>query len=265
MVDIVLLVVAIGGVVFLLWPRKTSNRTQDLMSFKEIYPNGLIELPDYKFRLVLEVEPVNISLRSVQEQASVWLALRAMVNSLNIPCTVLVQTRYLNLKDYLDYYRRSAAEYSPHISGYANRLCDWLIAESEGKHQRDRRLYIILKIDANSQGIESGIQTDNPIANTALKTLGSISQAKLPAKELRRLAEDELFEAASVVRSSLESIEVSSHILDRHGVLEMLYQTFNRDMAPYARLVEADRDGVFSLLCYSQTPHMVERSLVNGD
>lgn len=262
--DLVMLICAGAAAAYLLWPRQKADSAQDLIACKEIHSDGLIELPGYKFRLVMEIEPINLGLRSFQEQAAVWLNLRSMVNSLNVPCTFLVQTRYLNLKDYINEYRKLASGYGEHVAGYISRLCDWLAAESEGKQQRDRRLYVILKIDAASTGIESGIQTDNPIVNSALKSIGGIGKSKLPPDELRRLGREELFEAAAVVRSYLENSEVRSYVLDRKAVLEMLYQTFNRDLAPYARLVEADQDEVFTLFTRSNTPERVERGLMQN-
>lgn len=257
----IILILAAGAAAYLLWPRKKAESAQDLIGFKEIHPDGVIELPGYQFRLVMEVEPVNLALRSREEQAAIWLGLRSMANSFSIPHTFLVQTRYLNLRDYLDRYRRSGADYGENIGGYASRLSDWLESESEGKQQRSRRVFLILKIDAASAGIESGVQTDNPLVNSALRTIGRIGQAKLPPGEMRRLARDELLEAASVAHGVLSGLEIRSVILDKRGVLEMLYQTFNRDMASGARLVEADRDEAFSLFVRSETPEIVERGL----
>ncbi len=251
-----LLLIAAGAAIYLLWPRNKAETAQDLINFKEIHPDGIIELPEYRFRLVMEIEPVNLDLKSRDEQAAIWLGFRSIANSINIPHTYLVQTRYVNLKDYLDRYRRSGARFGENIGGYAARLADWLQSESEGKQQRSRRVYLIFKIDAASTGIESGIQTDNPLVNSAIRALGKIGQAKLPPDEMRRLAVDELYEAASIVQGILSGLEIRSYVLDKRGVIEMLYQTFNRDMASSYFLAEADRSEVFSLFARSKTPEI---------
>lgn len=262
--DTLLLIAAAGVAAYLLWPKNKAETTQDLLSFREIYPDGLIELSDYKFRLIMEIEPVNLALKSSEEQAAFWVGLRSMANALNVPHTWLVQTRYLDLKDYLGRYRREAEMYGENIGGYVNRLAGWLESESEGKQQRSRRVYLVLKVAPASAGIESGIQTDNPMVNSAIEMVGKIGRAKLSADDLRRLARDGLYEAASVVQGILAGLEIRSRILDRASALEMLYQTFNRDLAAVARISDADRDEVFSLFVRSETPDVVERSLKNA-
>lgn len=255
--DWLLYLLAAGAVFLLLRPSKKKETAQDLLDLKEIYPDGLIELPDGKFRLVVEIEPVNLALRSFQEQTAVWAGLRSIVNSLNVPCTFLVQARHLNLRDYLDDYRRHAEGRPSHIKSYALSLADWLAKEAEGKHLRDRRFYAVLKMDAASAGVEGGIQTDSPVVNEAAKLLSNIGKSKLPADELRRLARDSLFEAAAVIVGSLGGLEIGARILDRREVLEMLYATLNRDLAPFASFTDADREGAFSLFPVSATPDIV--------
>lgn len=242
---------------FLLRPAQRKETAQDLLELKEVYPDGLVELPGGKFRLVVEIEPVNLALRSFQEQAAVWLGLRSMVNSLNVPCTFLVQTRHLDLRDYLDDYRRRAQDRPPHIRDYALSLSDWLAKEAEGKHLRDRRFYAVLKVDAASAGVEGGIRTDSPVVNEAARLLSNVGRSKLPADEMRRLARDSLFEAASVMVGSLCSLEIGARVLDRREVLEVLYATFNRDLAPFASFADADREGAFALFPVSATPDVI--------
>ncbi|RJX17212.1 MAG: hypothetical protein C4575_13650 [Desulforudis sp.] len=259
--DVLLLIAAAGAAAYLLWPKNKAETAQDLISFREIHPDGIIELPDYRFRLVMEVEPVNLALKSAEEQAAIWIGLRSLANSLHLPHTWLVQTRYLDLKDYLDRYRKMGARYGEHIGGYVGRLADWLESESEGKQQRSRRVFLIIKVDAAAAGIESGIRTDNPLVNSAIRALGGVSRARLSPDDMRRLARDELYEAASVVRGVLAGLEIRSRVLGRAGALEMLYQTFNRDLAAVARVSDADQDEVFSLFVRSETPELAERSL----
>lgn len=255
--------VAAAAVVVLLRPAKKKETAQDLFELKEVHPDGLIELPGDKYRLVVEIEPVNLALRSRQEQAAVWIGLRAMLNSLNVPCTFLVQTRHLDLRDYLEDYRRKADECPPHIRSYARSLCDWLQKETEGKHLRDRRFYAILKLDAASTGIEGGVQTDNPALNELVNLLSKAGKTKLPSGELRKLARDTLFEAASVIAGSLGSFEIGARVLDRRQVLEMLYATLNRDLSPFASFTDADRSGAFSLFPVSNTPEVILKGLGN--
>jgi len=120
---------------------------------------------------------------------------------------------------------------------------------------RDRRFYVILKDDATDT-IESGIQIENQLINTLLKAIPN-PQKQILATELHTLVKDELIESSSIVIGGLDAIGIKAIQLDKKSVLEMLYQTFNRDMAPYTRVEEADSMGMFSLFVDSVTPGIV--------
>jgi hypothetical protein len=99
------------------------------------------------------------------------------------------------------------------------------------------------------------MQVDNQLLDMVVKNMPK--KSGMSSEELGKNAETELVEAASVIRGALEGIEIQCCQLNRKAVLEMLYQTFNRDMAPFARLEEADAEEMFSLFTVSSTPGQV--------
>jgi hypothetical protein len=258
--DILMLAAGAGGIYYLFRPTKKAETAQDLFDYKDITPEGVIELSGDKFRLVLEVEPINMALRSMAEQATIWLGFKNMANTLTIPTTFLLQTRYLNLKDYLERLRANNQNSPELIKKLAEKHIEYLQRETEGKNLRDRRYFIILKIDAASAGVESGIQIENPILDTVVKSIPK-NRPKTSSPELRKNAVDDLTEAASIVRTSLEAIGIHSATLNKKAVLELLYQTFNRDMAPVAMLEDVQSQNMMSLFMESRTPEMVLDSL----
>ena len=254
LLDFLLLGAGAGAAYYLLKPPKKIDSVQELLDFKEITPSGIIELPGNKYRLVIEVEPINMNLRSIQEQAAIWLGFRNMVNALTIPVTFLIQTRYLNLKNYFDELQRFNANRPEKIKNLAMEHIKHLQQKTEGKHLRDRRYFIILKVDSASQGVESGIQIENQLINTVIKAIPNPNRQNISPEVAKKAATDDLFETASIIMSSLEAVEIMSMILDKKAVLEMLYQTFNRDLAPFMTLEDADSMGMFSLFVESVTP-----------
>lgn len=255
--EYLLYLLGLGAAAYLLRPQKKAETAQELLDFRDISPDGIIELPDFKFRLVIEAEPANLSLRSLQEQAAAWLNLRSMLNSINIPHTYLVQTRYLNIKDYLQEYKRQSERMPEHIAAYAAELTDWLASEAADKNLRDRRHFIILKFDAAENSVAGGVRVENELVDRVLSGAGKIAGNRLPPDEMHRLARNELTEAVAVICGTLNGMEIPSYVLDRRGVLDMLYQTLNRDLAPFARLKDADAYNSFSLFPHSKTPDIV--------
>lgn len=267
MADLIFFAVVAAGLYYLFFglkKEKKASTSQDLVHYREIYPDGIIELAGLRFRIVIEVEPVNESLKSFKERQSLWLGFRSLIQTINIPYTFKIETRFLDLREYLDSIKNCSDRKSTLLRDYGHELSRWLEKKSENKQNRDRRCYIILKIDSVSKGIESGVKTGNPHLNRAISSISGIQKSGLPEKDLRKMAVDELRGMCGVVRSVLEGMDIVSRQLNKQEVLDMIYSTFNRDLAPYCRLADADRDGVFSLFMASKTPEIFLEGINNG-
>ena len=100
------MVATLGVAIFLLFfnrkPQEEADSTQDLLRYKSISPDGIIELPDGLYRLVLEVEPINIALMNDAEQEAAWTTFREMINILTVNFYFCVQSRHMDLKEYMD-------------------------------------------------------------------------------------------------------------------------------------------------------------------
>ena len=252
-------VASIGAALFLFLRNKKAKEekpitsTQELINYKDISPDGIVELPNHQYRMVLEVEPVNMMLKSIEEQKALWVGFRDLINALTIPATFLVQTRHLDLKDYIADLRASVLKQSPQLLNYGQDLCRFLSEKTE-KNVRDRRHYIILKLDAQAvSSIDSGIKIESESLNALMNDL-SPKKGKMSNKELRAFAHQELENMAAVLHGCLSGMEISSIRLNKLGVLELIYTTLNRDMSPYARLVDANDQEMFSLVTQSITP-----------
>lgn len=257
MVDFLFFAVVMAGLYFLFFSKKKAKKAstgQDLLNYREIHNDGIIELPGLRFRLVIEVEPVNESLKSFRERQGLWLGFRNMVQTINIPYTLKIETRFLDLREYLSSIKKSSDLKMPPLRDYGHELSSWLEKKSENKQNRDRRCYIVLKIDSVSKGIESGVKTGNPILDNALSSLSDLQKSGIAETELRKMAVDELRVMCGVVRSTLEGMDIISRQLNKQEVLDMVYSTFNRDLAPYCRIDDAHREDMFSLFMTSETP-----------
>ncbi|KJR99722.1 MAG: hypothetical protein VR68_08280 [Peptococcaceae bacterium BRH_c4a] len=257
MADLLFFSGVIACLYFLIFGMKKEKKAvtcQDLLSYREIYPDGIIELPGLRFRLVVEVEPVNESLKSFKERQSLWLGFRNLVQTINIPYALKIETRFLDLRDYLDSIKDCSGKKIPLLREYGYELSQWLEKKSENRQNRDRRCYIILKIDSASKGIESGVKTGNPLLNNALSSLSGLQKSGIPERDLRRMAVDELRIMGGVVSSALEGMDIVSRNLNRQEVLDMIYSTFNRDLAPHFSISDADREDIFSIFMTSDTP-----------
>lgn len=259
MVDLLVITALIGGVYFTLCrlgKQKSRNNSQALLDYKEIHVDGIIEMTDLRFRLVIEVEPVNESLKSLREKQSLWLGFRSLVQTINIPFTLKIETRFLDLREYLNNIKACSESKDLLLRDYGLELSGWLNKKTENRQNRDRRYYIILKIDSLANGIESGVKTGNPMLNSLISSLTKLQKTSMSDKDLQKMAIDELKVMAGVVRSSLEGMDIVSRQLNKEEVLDMIYSTFNRDLAPHCQVSDADKNHMFSLFMTSQTPEL---------
>ncbi|RYD07199.1 hypothetical protein N752_01035 [Desulforamulus aquiferis] len=248
-----------GGIAAVAWylfkPQKQkAETTQDLVSYKKIYPDGIVELDDLKMRLVIEIEPINMALRSQQEQVAIWSNFRGLMNTMQIPFTMLVMSTYLSMKDYTDGLK--AINHRPQIAQFRDILVNYYNEKAEGKVIRDRRFYIILKIDARAAGVASGVEIENPILDKLISSLPKVSKSTMDDEELRYIAIDELNETSAIIQGALEGMGIMSRQLNYAQVVDMIYQIYNRDIANIARVKEADESEAFSLFVRSLTPQM---------
>lgn len=246
-----------GAALFLLAGGKNERppRTaQEFVSYKSLSRDGIIELPGQRFRLVLEVQPINLALKSPEEKQAIWAGFRQMLDSLTLKVSFLVQTRYLDMREYLHQLEQAAAAAAtPELMEYGAYLIRDLALRSD-RNVRDRRYYVIVKYDQDDS-YDLGIETNNQAVNSALARVTRKAVSDATAREMAR---QELENTATVIQASLANLGIFSVRLDRAGVLEMLYATFNRDMAPVMRVADADAQEMFSLVQQSSTPFMKE-------
>lgn len=267
MFDFLLFSVVIVGLYILffgLGKKKKIVTSQDLLDYTEIYTDGFIELPGLRFRAVIEVEPINESLKSFRERQSLWLGFRNLIRSINIPFTFKVETRFLDLRQYIDDIKKSSDQKAVLLKSYGYELSEWLEKKSENKQNRDRRCYIILKIDSVVKGIEGGVKTGNPLVNKIILSLSGFQKSATSETELRKMAIDELRVISGVVMSTLEGMDIISKQLNKQEVLDMVYSTFNRDLAPYCQIEDGDREEMFSLFTTSYTPNIFLEGIEYG-
>jgi hypothetical protein len=227
---------------------------QDVLNYKDINSEGIIEISDLKFRLVIEVEPVNESLKSFKERQGLWLGFRNLVQTINIPFSLKIETRFLDLQEYLSKIKQCSEQKGSLLRDYGVDFYLWLDKKTENKQNRDKRCYIILSMDKNALGSGNEIKTGNPLVNNILSIISMINRSRINEKELRSIAIDELRIISEVIRSALEGMDIISRQLNKEEVLDMIYSTFNRDLAPYCRISDADREHMFSLFMTTHTP-----------
>lgn len=100
--------------------RTQSSRYQiQIKSVKD----GVLELPNQEYRVILEVTSINFELMSIEEQDGIIKTFMQLLGSMNFPIQILQRARELDLDDYIaNYSKRLDIEQNPiyreQIEGY---------------------------------------------------------------------------------------------------------------------------------------------------
>ena len=82
-------------------PKETSS-SQSLISLQQI-KKGVVILKSGSLRSVLEVSGINFDLKSEEEQSSVLMSWRNLINNLDFPLQVIAHSRRVNIESYLNF------------------------------------------------------------------------------------------------------------------------------------------------------------------
>jgi hypothetical protein len=210
------------------------EKTQDLLRFKNIDDDGLIELPEGVFRAMIEIDPVNMYLKSPNEQKIVWTQFRDMLNALHLPVTVTIQSRHKDIKAYVADLRESSKEMpTEQMQAYGYSLASYLESEILEKRVKDHRYYVALEIDPNTR------QTELSIPNETLAKVASSLQKKMSYQEAKDLARQELHDNIGIIAHAFKAMGLEVYGMDKRAVLDAAYSALNRDLAPVADIHNA--------------------------
>mgnify|MGYP001150797352 FL=1 len=81
---------------------KEAFSSQSLISIKSVR-KGVIILKNGSLRSILNVSGINIALKSNEEQESIIVSWRNLLNYLDFPLEVVVHSRRVNIENYLNF------------------------------------------------------------------------------------------------------------------------------------------------------------------
>lgn len=207
-------------------PKQQVGSTQDALKFAEIH-NDTIILKDGNLRQVLLCSSINFALKSEQEQNAIIFAYQNFLNSLSFPIQILMQSKKLDLSNYLNKLSEKAA-------GQANELLraqtldyiDFIKRLINLANIMDKRFYVIVPYMVPPK-IEP---LKNPIQNQPL----ALSSEEFAAYK------KELEQRVQVIESGLGSIGIRTALLNTQQLIELLYGVYNPEEAHKEKLTEAE-------------------------
>lgn len=208
-------------------PKEEVGSTQDALKFAEIH-NDTIILKDGNLRQVLLCSSINFALKSEQEQNAIVFAYQNFLNSLNFPIQILMQSKKLDLSNYL-------AKLSEKANSQTNELLraqtldyiDFIKRLINLANIMDKRFYVVVSylVPPKIDPLKNPIQGASPL-------MISTTEFDTYKKELEQRVQ--------VIESGLGSIGVRTALLNTQQLIELLYGVYNPEEAYKEKLTDVD-------------------------
>jgi hypothetical protein len=133
--------------------------------------DGVLILPSFKYRSILQVSSINFELKSEAEQDVVIDTYQSFLNSLAIPLQIVIRIREMDMDRYLDDFTARMKKEEDHI--YKEQVCNYteFISSLVSKNKiLSRHFYVVLPYDGNEKNID--IVTEQLALNADIVTKG---------------------------------------------------------------------------------------------
>lgn len=207
-------------------PKLVSSRstaaTQRYLDISEIR-DDIVIMKDGTLRVVLLCSSINFALKSEDEQNALISAYVGFLNSIDFPLQVVIQSRRLNIEDYLN--RLKGAEKEQKNELLRVQIADYrsFVGELVELGQiMSKRFYVVVPY--------------SPLGNKRKGFFTRFSEALSPVLSVK-LREERFLEKkkdlmlrVNHVSSGLASMSVQAIQLDSQGLIELYYNVYNPDI-----------------------------------
>lgn len=159
--------------------------------------DGVLELPNNEYRIIMETSSINFHLMSESEQDATVDIYRAFLNSLSFPVQIVQKVRALDLDDYL--------------------------AEFEAKKEKESLDIYKKQIDGYVKYVKTLVKTNKILA----RQFYIVIPYKTKQKESSDAAREQLANRLSIVEKGLSNVGIKTRLLGSLEVLDLFYSSYN--------------------------------------
>jgi len=209
---------------------KITAGTQQYLDIAEFREDTII-MRDGTLRAVLLVSSINFALKSEDEQNAIISAYVGFLNNLDFPLQIVIQSRELNIDNYLNFLKQKEKEQTNELlkmqtSEYLQYINELI---SLGKIMNKRFLVVVAY---------------NPLSDKQKKFFPRLLDSLRPATVIKMKQEKFLKRRAELNRrlenviGGLASLGINSAPLDTQGLIELFYNTYNPGTSANQKLVD---------------------------
>jgi hypothetical protein len=201
---------------------KPGPATQQYLDISEIR-DDVVVMKDGTMRAVLLAASVNFALKAADEQEAIVQAYMSFLNGLEYPIQIVIQSRKMNIDPYIESLKEQQKKTTnellkAQIADYRNFIQELVVL---GEIMQ-KRFYVVVPFDPKGAKRKKFMQRFS-------EAISPMVGIKLKESQFRERRE-ELMKRVDIVRSQLNSMSVSSTVLDTQSLIELYYTCYNPDL-----------------------------------
>ncbi len=214
-------------------PKVTATQsTQRYLDIAEIRDDSIV-LRDGGVRAVLMVGSVNFALKSQEEQEAIVYGYQAFLNSVDFPMQMLIQSRILNIKPYLDMLaQREKVQTNELLRIQTQQYREYIQQLIQISNIMEKNFYVIVPFHP----LESKEETFFSRIGKVLSPTKVIATSRREFDERRR----QLLERVERIQIGLNTLGLKSLMLNTAELIELVYNTYNPEIKGQTSLADVE-------------------------
>lgn len=212
---------------------KVNVSTQRYLDIAEIREDTVI-MRDSTMRAVILVSSINFALKSEDEQNAIISAYVSFLNNIDFPLQIVIQSRELNIENYLDSLRQKEKEQTNELlKMQINEYVQYIQELISMSKVMNKRFYIVVSYNPMSDKQQSFFSRVFEVFKPA--TLIKMKEEKFLERRV------ELTRRIDNITGGLSSIGLNAVTLDTQSLIELYYNSYNLDTASSQKLVDVNQ------------------------
>lgn len=218
-------------------PDRTANKatpsTQRYLQIAEIRDDCVV-LKDGSLRAVLLVSSINFALKSEDEQNAIVGGYISFLNSLDSPVQIIIQSRKLNLDNYLANIEKAEKDQTNDLLKIQTAEYRQYITDLVGSGNiMSKRFFIVVPYDPFSNKKRSFWQRSGDVLQPS--SIITLNQKQFAVRH------KDLFVYIDKVLSGLGSMSLKASVLDTQSLIELFYNTYNPTVSKNEKMENVDK------------------------
>ena len=213
--------------------KKTTSPTQEFLDVAEI-KEDVIVLKSGTLRSVLAVNAINFDLKATDEQEAIISQYQNFLNSIDFPIQILIKSRKLNIKDYMDFLTDKEKSQPSELlrvqlSEYRN-FIDQLTSVS---NIVEKKFYVVIPF--------SPIENENKGFFSNITSLINPQRNILEKRENFETYKNQLYQRVDHVITALSGIGLRIIPLKTEELIELVFSSYNPETFSVNEVQDIDK------------------------